>query len=58
MDGMIKARYLGRVFRPNLEPGKIYDAGICKDNGRIVFLVDENGEGYGYPLPEFGSVEG
>ena len=57
VDRRVKVRYVERVFRSNLKPGKIYDAEICKENERIVFFVDENGEEYGYPLSEFEIVE-
>lgn len=49
----VKVRYVEKTFYADLTPGKIYDGEICKENERIVGLVNDHGEEYGYPLSAF-----
>ena len=51
--GRVKVRYVEIIFYADLTPGKIYDGEICKENERIVGLVNDHGEEYGYPLSAF-----
>ena len=51
--GRVKVRYVEKMFYSDLTPGRICDGEICKENARIVGLVKDHGEEYGYPLSAF-----